>query len=117
MRNTLDDLFNAPGTPNYLIDRLVSLLGAKNDADLCRIMSVPPPVISKIRKERVGVTPAFLLVAHEVTGVDTQQLRAWMGDTDEIYNAYPAYKSVGQKQLRRPKGWEDRGETALRSER
>ena len=35
--------------PNKLLDTLIERLNLKNDADLCRLLEVQPPIISKIR--------------------------------------------------------------------
>jgi hypothetical protein len=37
---------------------------------------VPPPVLSKFRHFRVPVGPAFLIAAHDFTGLSLNELRA-----------------------------------------
>lgn len=39
--------------PNALLDALMEKLRLKNDAALCRLLEVAPPVISKIRHKRL----------------------------------------------------------------
>lgn len=61
--------------PNHLLDRLLQLLGLKNDAALSRLMDVPPPVISKMRHYRNPVSSNFLIKAHDATGLSINELR------------------------------------------
>jgi hypothetical protein len=35
--------------PNKLLDTLIEKMNLKNDAELCRVLEVQPPIISKIR--------------------------------------------------------------------
>jgi len=65
-----------PQNPNNLLDALLKFLALKNDAAMSRLMGVPPPVISKMRHHRLAVTPAFLIKAHDTTGLSINELRA-----------------------------------------
>jgi hypothetical protein len=62
--------------PNRFLDFLLGHLDLKNDAALSRRMGVPPPVLSKFRHFRVPVGPAFLIQAHDYTGLSLNELRA-----------------------------------------
>lgn len=66
--------------PNRLLDALIERLGLKNDAALCRILEVAPPVISKIRHARLPVGASMLIRMHEETGMSIRELRDLMGD-------------------------------------
>lgn len=65
--------------PHALLDHLIAELGLKNDAELARTLKFPPPVISKIRNERLKVGALFILTAHEVTGIPVAKLRQILG--------------------------------------
>ena len=71
--------------PNHLIDQLALRLRAKNDAALCRILGIEPPLVSKIRHKRLPIGAPFLIRAHEVTGLAIAELRLLMGDRRRKY--------------------------------
>jgi hypothetical protein len=56
------------GAANDLLDRALTELGLKNDAALCRVLKVQPPVISKTRHGRLPFGNDLLIRFHEVTG-------------------------------------------------
>lgn len=64
----------------FLLDFLLGKLGVKNDAALARELEVAPPVLSKIRHNRLPVGATLLIAMHELTGMTISQLRAVMGD-------------------------------------
>lgn len=66
--------------PNYLLDTLIQKLGIKNDAALSRALEVAPPVISKIRHNRLPVGASLLIRMHEVSEMSIRELRQLMGD-------------------------------------
>ncbi|MCM1128591.1 MAG: hypothetical protein NC211_01595 [Alistipes senegalensis] len=66
--------------PNRLLDALIQKLSLKNDAALARALEVAPPVISKIRHNRLPVGASLLIRMHEVSGMSIYELRAEMGD-------------------------------------
>ena len=66
--------------PNRLLDFLLEQLNLKNDAALCRLLEVSPPVISKVRHKRIPVGASLLIRMHEVSGLDIKDLRHLMGD-------------------------------------
>jgi len=61
---------------NPLIDHLVSHLNLKNDAALARTLEVAPPVISKIRHNRLPVGATMLIKMHEVTDLSIKKLKS-----------------------------------------
>eukprot|EP01034_Spumella_vulgaris_P033615 gene33615-41476_t len=40
--------------PNKLLDTLIEKMHLKNDAELCRVLEVQPPIISKIRHRKLA---------------------------------------------------------------
>jgi hypothetical protein len=71
--------------PNHFIDQLAMRLRAKNDAALCRILGVEPPLVSKIRHKRLPIGAPLLIRVHEVTGLAITDLRQLMGDRRRKY--------------------------------
>ncbi|MDR1310741.1 MAG: hypothetical protein LBK01_02540 [Burkholderiaceae bacterium] len=66
--------------PNNLLDTLIKHLQVKNDAALSRMLEVAPPVISKIRHNRLPVGASILIRMHEVSQLSIKELRDLMGD-------------------------------------
>ena len=71
--------------PNHFIDQLAMRLRAKNDAALCRMLGVEPPLVSKIRHRRLAVGAPLLIRVHEVTGLAIADLRQLLGDRRRKY--------------------------------
>lgn len=69
-----------PYDPNRLLDAVIERLHLKNDAALCRVLEIQPPVISKIRHGRLPVGASILIRLHEETGLHVRELRDLMGD-------------------------------------
>ena len=90
--NAMDNLLNSPHyDPNHLLNMLRERLQLKNDAALCRLLGVQPPLISKIRRRRLPVGAAMLLRMHEETGLSVKELRALMGDRREKFRLSPVH--------------------------
>lgn len=66
--------------PNKLLDALIERLQLKNDAALCRVLAVNPPVISKIRHGTLQIGPTMLIRMHEVSDLKIGELRQLMLD-------------------------------------
>ena len=71
--------------PNRFIDALVEKLGLKNDAALCRVLCIQPPLISKIRHRHLPIGATLLLHIHELTNLSIGELREMMGDRRRKY--------------------------------
>ncbi|TFW15936.1 hypothetical protein [Duganella callida] len=54
-----------PGAASALLDQFAAQLRLKNDAALARAFEVAPPVISKIRKDKIPFGDRMILKAHE----------------------------------------------------
>ncbi len=76
---------NRLGDPNYnpgkMLDEIIHGigLGLRNDAGLCRLTGIAPPVVSKIRAKRIEISDSVLLRFHDATGVPVNRLRSLMG--------------------------------------
>jgi transcriptional regulator with XRE-family HTH domain len=83
----LDPVADAPlrYDPNHFVDQLSARLKVKNDAALCRQLGVSPPLISKIRHQRLPIGASLLIRVHEVTGLAIGELRTLMGDRRSKY--------------------------------
>ncbi len=68
--------------PNNLIDTLLKRLQLKNDAALSRLLSVAPPVISKIRHRRLAIGASLLISMNEISDIPIKELRNLMGDDE-----------------------------------
>lgn len=66
--------------PDRLLDTVMDYLNLKNDAALCRVLGVAPPMISKIRRRGLPLGPAVLLRLLEATGLSIRELFRLMKD-------------------------------------
>lgn len=71
--------------PNHLLDSLITIIGVKNDAALSQALGISPPIVSKIRHNRLSVSAALLLRIHDVTRLSVRELRDLMGDRRRNY--------------------------------
>lgn len=62
--------------PNKLLDTLIEKMDLKNDAELCRVLEVQPPIISKIRHRKLTVGATILLRMHEKSEISIRELKA-----------------------------------------
>ncbi|MEO7495291.1 MAG: hypothetical protein ABIT83_21935 [Massilia sp.] len=61
--------------PNKLLDTLIETMKLKNDAELCRVLEVQPPIISKIRHRKLAVGATILLRMHEKSEMSIKDLK------------------------------------------
>ena len=61
--------------PNKLLDTLIEKMKLKNDAELCRVLEVQPPIISKIRHRKLAVGATILLRMHEKSEMSIKDLK------------------------------------------
>ena len=61
--------------PNKLLDTLIEKMHLKNDAELCRVLEVQPPIISKIRHRKQNVGATILLRMHEKSNIPIRELK------------------------------------------
>ena len=67
--------------PNKLLDTLIEKLHLKNDAELCRVLEVQPPIISKIRHRKLNVGATILLRMHEKSNIPIRELKELTTDS------------------------------------
>ncbi len=67
--------------PNKLLDTLIQKLRLKNDAELCRVLEVQPPIISKIRHRKLNVGATILLRMHEKSNISIRELKELSSST------------------------------------
>lgn len=65
-----------------LIDRLREMKQLRSDAQLCRVLQVSPPMISKIRTGRINISAGLLIRIHEVYQLSIAELRKLMAEPD-----------------------------------
>lgn len=62
-----------------MLDILMENLNVTSDAALSRKLMVPPPVISKLRNNKIGFSAGLLVRIHDVTGLSINSVRAMLG--------------------------------------
>ena len=62
-----------------LLDYLIGSLGLKNDAALSRALNVAPPVISKLRTNRLPLGSTMIISMHEVSEMPIADIKARAG--------------------------------------
>ena len=67
-----------------LLDALLKRQHLKNDAALARLLSVAPPVISKIRNDRLPFGPSLILTALIVTGLTPAEFFNLASPDDQV---------------------------------
>lgn len=65
--------------PNGLLDAALSQHRLRNDAALARMLGVAPPVVSKIRHQKLPVGASMILKFHELLGMSVSQIRSYIG--------------------------------------
>lgn len=63
-------------TQNKLLDIIIEKTGLRNDAGLARLLEVAPPVISKIRHNRLPFGATLAVAATEVTDLTIADISA-----------------------------------------
>lgn len=60
---------------NRFLDHLIASVPLKNDAMLARFLGLTPPVLSKIRHDRIGVSAGTMILVHERTGMSIAEIK------------------------------------------
>jgi hypothetical protein len=63
---------------NKLLDAVMENLQLKNDAALCRVLEVAPPVVSKLRHGSLHIGPSMLIRMHEETGLSIREMKSYL---------------------------------------
>jgi len=69
--------------PAHFLDTLQQVFGVKNDRRLALRLGVAPPMLCKIRHNRIDPPDWFLIHLNEETNFSVRELRALMGDYRE----------------------------------
>jgi len=69
---------NQSGTPNEILDYIIDKIGLKNDAALSRYLEVAPPVISKMRHNRLPFGAQYIVRLHEKTDWPIRTIKAYL---------------------------------------
>jgi plasmid maintenance system antidote protein VapI len=64
---------------NNLFDNLLRRAGLKNDGALARALEVAPPVISKLRHQRLPFGPSMMIRIHDAFDVTLDEIRRLAG--------------------------------------
>jgi plasmid maintenance system antidote protein VapI len=60
---------------SHLIDYLLSEYNIRNDAELARVLQVPPPTISKLRNGRTSLQATMILRIHDTFGMSIANIK------------------------------------------
>lgn len=63
---------------NTLLDLAMCLTGTRNDAQLCRILGVAAPSISKVRHAALPVGAALIIKLHEATELPIAEIKSYI---------------------------------------
>lgn len=61
---------------NAILNHILAVAKLKNDAALARLLDVAPPVISKIRAQKLPFGPTLIIKAHEMTGMPVAEIKS-----------------------------------------
>lgn len=67
---------------HHLLDAIKARQGLKRDADLCRLLGMAPPYLSKMRAGRVACGPAVIINVHEETGMPIAEIKELLAQQD-----------------------------------
>jgi plasmid maintenance system antidote protein VapI len=70
--------------PHALLDAILRDYKLKNDAALARYLEVAPPIISKIRHDKLAVGPYMILKIHEKTEMSVKDIKFLLRQTPEL---------------------------------
>ena len=69
--------------PGHFLDTLHQVFNVKNDRKLALRLDVAPPLLSKIRRNKIDAPDWLLIHLNEETNFSVRELRALMGDYRE----------------------------------
>lgn len=70
-------------TQGDFLDALLEKLNLKNDAAMARVFGLQPPVISKIRNDKLKVGAQLRIDIHEATGWSFNKMRKMLGEEEK----------------------------------
>jgi plasmid maintenance system antidote protein VapI len=60
---------------NILLDKIMSLHAIKNDAGLAGFLEVAPPLISKLRHNKLQLGATMIITIHEKTDIPVRDIK------------------------------------------
>lgn len=81
-------MHGATYNPEAMLNHVMRMFHLKNDVELSSVLGVHSSVISSIRHCRRSVGAVLLIRAHEVTGMNTRDLRSLMGDNRKKFEMF-----------------------------
>ncbi len=85
--------------PHLLLDTLLQRLALKNDAQLCRLLELAPPRISKVRQRRAPISDSIVLRIHETCEIPIAELMALVRADKLLHAARPPARERSQARL------------------
>jgi hypothetical protein len=61
--------------PHALLDYLIDEGWAENDQSIAKMLNTTPPVISRVRNDKRGVTPNLILAIYDHTNLTVDEIR------------------------------------------
>jgi plasmid maintenance system antidote protein VapI len=61
--------------PHAVLDYLIDKGWAKNDQNIAKMLNTTPPVISRVRNDRRGITPNLILAIYDHTNLTIEEIR------------------------------------------
>ena len=61
-----------------VLDAVLENTGLKSDAELCRFLDISPPILSRIRAQKLNVSSNTILAIHEKTHMSVANIRKLM---------------------------------------
>lgn len=69
-----------------LLDEIIKRFGLKNDAALARKANLSPPVVSKMRHEKISLSATIVLALHEAFDMPVQEIKSLAGANELAEN-------------------------------
>lgn len=80
--SAMTDVINqTPQTANALLDAVILKNQLKNDAALSRLLGVAPPVVSKVRHQRLPIGLSLLVRIHDKACINIDESRKILAQT------------------------------------
>jgi hypothetical protein len=73
-------------SPIHFLDELKQRFNLSTDASVCRIFDISPSTISKVRHQKMSVSPEIFLKIHDMTNIPIFELRKMMLDKRRYFS-------------------------------
>lgn len=64
--------------PHAVLDAVLHMTSCKSDAELCRLLDISPPILSRVRSKKLAVSSNIILAIHEKTHMSVANIRRLM---------------------------------------